>query len=71
MNAGGWLCVNPADGRVRLVYTAQRDALTQHDLPDLISRVHSQFKAPVVLVWDNHSSHTARWLSRELAGQRG
>jgi len=23
--------------------------------------------APVVLVWDHHCSHTARWVSRELA----
>lgn len=69
MNASGWLCVNPADGRVRLVYGAQRESITQHDLPDLISRVHSQLGAPVVLVWDNHSSHTARWVSRELAGR--
>lgn len=69
MNASGWLCVNPADGRVRLVYSAQHESITQHDLPDLISRVHSQLGAPVVLVWDNHSSHTARWVSRELAGR--
>lgn len=69
MNAIGWLCVHPGDGRVRLVYTAQRESITQHDLPDLISRVHDQLRAPVVLVWDNHSSHTARWVSRELAGR--
>lgn len=69
MNASGWLCVNPADGRVRLVCGAQRDSITQHDLPDLISRIHSQLGAPVVLVWDNHSSHTVRWVSRELAGR--
>ena len=69
MNASGWLCVNPADGRVRLVYTAQRDSITQHEVPDLISRVRSQLGAPVVLVWDNHSSHTARWVSRELANR--
>ncbi len=69
MDASGWLCVNPADGRVRLGYTAQRDSLTQYEVPDLVSRVHSQLGAPVVLVWDNHSSHTARWVSRELAGR--
>ncbi|GHC71657.1 hypothetical protein GCM10007079_04230 [Nocardiopsis terrae] len=69
MNASGWLCVNHADGRVRLVYGAQRDSITQHDLSDLICRLHSQLRAPVVLVRDNHSSPTARWVSRELAEQ--
>jgi transposase len=67
MNASGWLCVNPADGRVRLVYAAQRDSITQHDLPALIDRVHGQLGARLVLVWDNPSSHTARWVRGQLA----
>lgn len=60
MNASGWLCVAPADGWVRLMYAAQRDSIAQRDLPDLTSRVHDRLRKPVVLVWDNHFSHTAR-----------
>lgn len=67
VNVGGWLCINPVDGRVRLVYTAQRTPITQRDLPALIDRVHDQLGAPLVLVWDNHSSHTAERVRRELA----
>lgn len=71
VDAGGWLCANPTDGRVRLVYTAQRTPITQHDLPDLIDRVHDQLAAPVGLVWDNHSSHTAARIHRELEDRQG
>ncbi|WP_236568002.1 MULTISPECIES: transposase [unclassified Nocardiopsis] len=48
------------------MYTAKRASITQADLPALIDRVHAQLRAPIVLVWDNHSSHTTGWVRGQL-----
>ncbi|WP_116248452.1 IS630 family transposase [Nocardiopsis sp. FIRDI 009] len=69
VNAVGWLCVDPLQGTVRLVYTAQHRPITQHDLPALIDRVHAQVGVPVVLIWDNHSSHRGARMREELAAR--
>jgi transposase len=48
------------------VYTAQRPSITQADLPALIERVHDRLRATIVLVWDNHSSHTTGWVRGQM-----
>ncbi|WP_455430055.1 IS630 family transposase [Nocardiopsis sinuspersici] len=66
VNTIGWLCVHPASGRVRLFHTTQASSINHTDLPALLDRLHRALRAPVVLVWDNHSSHACKPMAAQI-----
>jgi hypothetical protein len=64
VNVAGLVCLRP-DDQARLVYrvrlyrgrAGEAKSLTWTDYRDLLITAHRQLKAPIVLVWDNLSTH--------------
>ncbi|GHC69728.1 hypothetical protein GCM10007079_00560 [Nocardiopsis terrae] len=66
-NTVGRLCVHPATGEVKLFHTVQCSAITVAVLPALLDRLHRALRGPVVLIWNNHSSHSGKKMTAHLA----
>lgn len=47
----------------------ERASFTEADYIHLVDTAHRVLGAPIALLWDDHSSHTARWVGRELAAR--
>ncbi|WP_446725036.1 transposase [Nocardiopsis sp. N85] len=68
-NAVGWLCVHPATGAVKLFHTVRCSSITAAMLPTLLDRLHRALQDPVVLIWDNHSSHSGKRMTAQITAR--
>ncbi|MFL1428673.1 MULTISPECIES: IS630 family transposase [unclassified Nocardiopsis] len=69
-NTVGWLCVHPATGAVKLFHAVRtRSSITAAVLPALLDRLHRALQGPVVLIWDNHSSHSGKRMIAQITAR--